>query len=469
MKNTQPCPCDGEDTCADLPDLRRLHYFHGQMLGVNDFRTEQAYFREKHKLHNRCLHGWGTVCGLMVKALEPPRECRDNNDEQRRKLEDELRAIEQKLDAARRANDQGAVEQLEKMAEDVRQRLDNLPSTPCDPPPSLRVAVECGLALDCHGNEILVPRDHVFEPWNLLSERDRKLVREGRGTDLYLFICYCEQAIDPVRPVLASACGGTPECTHGKVRESFSLRLTTEAPPADDACETCCGACQHDCVLLAVLRGFHPATGARAVDNSVRRRLSTYPATTITGISFAHGATYSIDEAWQILGWHNGPPGIQINFSRPVLTSTLVPGVVRLWVIEGGRTRASGIYALEGKFEDFGGAEAVTSVRFTYQGDEGLDPEDQLMLTVLGTHILDKCCRPVDGANVGGRIPLAAGFEQFKRAEAPTRCALPPPGYGPWTSGGNPPGNTAGSNLEAWFFVEQAKENEKRRNQEQRK
>jgi hypothetical protein len=328
--------------------------------------------------------------------------------------------------------------------------------------------LECGLALDCHGNEILVPRDYSFDPWHLLSERDRKLVRDGKGIDLYLSICYCEQPIDPVRPVLAGACGGSPECTHGKVRESFSLHLTTEPPPPDDACETCCGPCRHDCVLLAVLRGFRREAGAQAVDNGVRRLLSTYVATTITGISFTQGATYSIDESAQILGWRDGPAGIQVDLSRPVLTSTLVPGVVQLWVIEGGHTRGAGIYALEGAFEDFGGAEAVSSFRYTYRGDEGLDPGDQLILTILGPHILDKCCRPLDGANVGGRVPLIAGFEKFDKSQPHAHCALRPPGYGPWTSGGSP-GQPSGSNFQAWFFVKRAEEGEKRRGQEHRK
>ena len=55
------------------------------MLGVNDFRTEQAYFREKQKLHNRCLHGYGTVCGLMVVALPPPKVCKTEADHEREK------------------------------------------------------------------------------------------------------------------------------------------------------------------------------------------------------------------------------------------------------------------------------------------------------------------------------------------------------------------------------------------------
>src|SRR5687767_4724570 len=53
-------------TCASLPDFKRLNYFYGQLLGVADFQTEQNFFREKLKLHNRCLHGYGVICGLKV-------------------------------------------------------------------------------------------------------------------------------------------------------------------------------------------------------------------------------------------------------------------------------------------------------------------------------------------------------------------------------------------------------------------
>ena len=59
----------------EAPYFERLNYFYGQMLGVDDFCTEQSYFREKMKLHNRCLHGYGTVCGLRVLVPEPTPGC----------------------------------------------------------------------------------------------------------------------------------------------------------------------------------------------------------------------------------------------------------------------------------------------------------------------------------------------------------------------------------------------------------
>ena len=441
--------------CADLPDLKRLNYFYGQMLGVNDFRTEQAFFREKLKLHNRCLHGYGTVCGLKVAPLPTAQECKSDSDRAREKLHAELDAVIAELEDARKKNDAPRPKELQARADDIRRQLKD-----CDPPTPARVVIECGLALDCEGNEIIVPRPYDFDPWHLLSEDDRKRVQDGQGTNLYLSICYCEQPVDPVRPVMPNACGATPECSHGKLRDSYKLRLTVDAPPSDKRCEPCCSSCQDACLLLAVLHGYRKGLPATHIDNSVRRLVetSTYPATTITGISWTHGATYSASEAGEILGWPKAP-GIQVNFSRPVLSSTLTDGVVELWVIQGGRTNKAGVYYLEGSFEDFGTKDTVDSFRFTYQGDENLDPGDRVMVTIRCAFILDECCQPVDGAHVGGLVPLIAGYEKFDRFTPHPRCDIKPPGYGPWTSGASTPG----SSFESWFFIEKAKDGEKRR------
>lgn len=50
--------------------LKRVNYFHGQLLTDQDFRDEQEYFREKLRLHNRLLHGAGIVEGLEVSVSE---------------------------------------------------------------------------------------------------------------------------------------------------------------------------------------------------------------------------------------------------------------------------------------------------------------------------------------------------------------------------------------------------------------
>jgi hypothetical protein len=50
--------------------LERVRYFPRQLLTADDMRAEQEYFREKHRRHNRYLHGWGVVCGLAVEPVK---------------------------------------------------------------------------------------------------------------------------------------------------------------------------------------------------------------------------------------------------------------------------------------------------------------------------------------------------------------------------------------------------------------
>ncbi|HEV7684273.1 MAG TPA: hypothetical protein VGO68_19325 [Pyrinomonadaceae bacterium] len=46
--------------------FRRPHFFNGRLLTAADLDLEQQYHREKSKLHNRSLHGFGIVSGLKV-------------------------------------------------------------------------------------------------------------------------------------------------------------------------------------------------------------------------------------------------------------------------------------------------------------------------------------------------------------------------------------------------------------------
>jgi hypothetical protein len=47
---------------------QRVKYPMGMVLGPDDFEQEQFYLMERDRLHNRVLHGYGTVCGLKVTA-----------------------------------------------------------------------------------------------------------------------------------------------------------------------------------------------------------------------------------------------------------------------------------------------------------------------------------------------------------------------------------------------------------------
>jgi hypothetical protein len=55
--------------CAiERETLKRPNYFFGKLLGAADLQLEQQYHLEKHRRHNRHLHGFGIVSGLEVRV-----------------------------------------------------------------------------------------------------------------------------------------------------------------------------------------------------------------------------------------------------------------------------------------------------------------------------------------------------------------------------------------------------------------
>ena len=52
--------------CGQLECLCRPRFFAGQLLTEEDLNRLDHYIVQKHKLHNRYLHGWGVACGLEV-------------------------------------------------------------------------------------------------------------------------------------------------------------------------------------------------------------------------------------------------------------------------------------------------------------------------------------------------------------------------------------------------------------------
>jgi hypothetical protein len=421
-----------QSACESMPDFTRLRYFHGQMLGHHDFQNEQDYFREKLKLLNRCLHGYGTVCGLKVVAHKFETGYGPGPDAAGAGYGDKYA-------------ESGAAEKLDSKSPDQRDPADPYTSSAWDRR-RLHVEVECGLAVDCEGNELIVRQPLRVDLWQELSDAERRELETGaaRRHVLYLSICYCVQPIDPVRPVLPDACSAVSECVYSKLRESVRVKVSTQKPTSNHCRDNCCDKCDDKCLLLAAIdltRDQPPV-----IRNDVRRWLTTYEPVTITGINWVHGADgYTPEEAASIIQ----EQGLTIEFSRAILPETVTRGVVEVWVFEGGKGRHSGMYYIDGEIS----APDNYHLVFRDTSDEMLEHGDRVLVVVRTDFILDECCRAIDGNHTGGRVPLLEKFAgnkpRYVTSEPARACARPPRRYGDWTSGNGTPGGT----FESWFYI----------------
>ncbi|MFD2467675.1 hypothetical protein [Amycolatopsis silviterrae] len=372
----------------DVEPLRRLRYFHGQLLGARDFRNEQAYFREKLKLRMRCLLGYGVVCGLFAEPLPPDDDC---------------------------------------------------------PPETGAAAVRItpGLAVDCDGNEVVVGGSCAVDLRKALPEADRDKKTVWVGVE------YCERPVEPTRTVYDDGCGDGDDCQFGYTEESYAIRVTGCEPPVDERCDTCCSRCRHKVLWLAKITDvdFGKPLRKEQIYLNIRRPFGRHVPTVITGINWIHGHTYTIDEAKALLGTQNEDGGLRVRFSGDVRADTLQPGVVEIQVIEGGSGRSAATWYMGGQFaEPAAGAEFAREFRYRQTTRETLQDGDRVLVSVRAAFVLDRCCRPVDGTNVGGRVPTIGA----EPAGAPG-CAVPPSGIGPWTSGTGAGGDV----FESWFFVKE--------------
>lgn len=416
-----------DPACDAMPDFTRLRYFHGQMLVAGDLQTEQNYFREKLKLLNRCLQGYGTVCGLKVVPVK------DDS-----KYEPDYEAPARPYGEQQEGGPYDDQQQQQHHHHHHRRHS--------------RVEIECGLALDCEGNELVVRQPIRVDLWHELTESERKQLAEHIERDerprprVYVSICYCVEPLDPVRPVIPDACTAVSECVYSKLRDTVKVKVSLRRPEADHCHDNCCGKCKDKCLLLAMVL-FEKGKPIE-VRNDVRRWVTPYEPVTITGINWVHAAeNYSPNEARKILQ----RDGLTVQFSRPILPETINKGVFDVFVYQGGRGQHGGIYYLDGEV-------SVTKdnrhIVFKYTARETLQNADRVFIVVRTDFILDRCCRPVDGNHTGGRVPLLPAFHENKPAagmpEYATVCIDPPRRYGSWTSGNGTPGGV----FESWFYIE---------------
>jgi hypothetical protein len=361
---------------AGVPAFDRLRYFYGQLLGAHDFQAEQRYFREKIKLHNRCLHGHGVVCGLGVRVKPLDKECAPEKGER--------------------------------------------------DPALATLILEPGVALDCEGNELVVREPKPFRPWKYLGREDRDKV-EGGADVLWVSLCYREEPREPARPVVADPCGAVEACTWGRVRDVACITVSATKPDTPTRCRTCCGGDECCCVLLARITGFAKGEEIKPeqVDVGVQREVGLFVPTTIAGVSWSHDGTYTPDTAGRILGRASTGDGLEIRFTAPVQVADLRDGVVDVFVIEGGKGRRGNIYNVFGEFRNLPSDPLTTSLRYRMTTEETLQTGDRVLIRFRSALVLDECCLPVFGGNPGGRLPLLPDYEEFRSGTPPEECKHP--------------------------------------------
>lgn len=158
----------------------RNNYFTGKLMLARDFEDEQRFFREKLRIHHLRLHGWGVVCGLRLRAHEPP----------------------------------------------------------CD---TRYVILDPGSAVDCCGRDILVAMEEVIDleafevVQDIIAEAEDPETPDDRTWDLRFCLSYVECPDEDV-PVLYDECG----CDDGRVApnrilESWRIEVELAPPPAPPA------------------------------------------------------------------------------------------------------------------------------------------------------------------------------------------------------------------------------------------
>lgn len=167
----QPCGCGCG--CGYGP-FSRNNYWYGKLMLPQDFTDEQTYLRDKIRLHNQRLHGTGVVCGLIMQQDTVP-GCQD--------------------------------------------RI---------------VDITAGLALDCCGNEIVVP-DLLRVDITTLPAVQALDLSDDATHELQLRLCYRECPTEPV-PVLYDECAcADGRCLPNRILESYDVEVVVDPVATADA------------------------------------------------------------------------------------------------------------------------------------------------------------------------------------------------------------------------------------------
>ncbi|HKE25417.1 MAG TPA: hypothetical protein VKB88_23825 [Bryobacteraceae bacterium] len=302
-----PCqPCD-------IPPFCRSYFYTGKLLTEGDLNLEQRYASDKLRLHYVGLHGWGVVCGLMVR---PHPQCPDRF------------VVEPGF----------AVDDCGREIRLVKECVTFFPKPPAPPPEP------CPPEYD---------RDDEEEG----EEEERERRRKNRCRTYYICIRYDECKEDFMPVVFDDCCSSSPkpnrvcECAvvelsetppacleeiekrhyhheHENCHEIWE-HLPKDCPPTDRVC----------CIPLAVIRDYeYRDLTAEMIDNSIRPVMPTAQRlehlihcvmdklpkapprlSHITHINWEHDAEYRPQDFLRdFVGAHESPRGFEIEFDGRV-------------------------------------------------------------------------------------------------------------------------------------------------------
>ena len=158
--------------------MERVRYFARQLITPDDLTLEQEYFRNKLRRHNRLLHGWGVVCGCMVKPGNKPWTVEVTPGYVLGPFGDEI-LIEDVVEVNL-----------------LKEGLEGLAVSPCAD------------QLDDWCSEVEVKRE---------------------AESLYVAVKYAECKSRPVRVHIGCGCDET-HCEYSRIRDSFAIKVLTKCP-----------------------------------------------------------------------------------------------------------------------------------------------------------------------------------------------------------------------------------------------
>jgi len=320
---TQISPDAREKTClpCDIPAFCRNNYYRGKLLTERDFTDEQRYAVDKLRLHEQRLHGWGVVCGLLLK---PHPYCPDK------------RVVVANGFA------------VDTCGRDIRVLADDYLALPLPPPKSAAARrPERG-------------PEEMHDP----AGDDCGCDDEPKPVDLYVCIRYaeCETEFAPA-PFDDCSCSTSAQRPN-RVCETYKLEMYEQQPECWDqarhgdcdiddclkyyreALERCTEGGHCPCIPLAFIRSYVPGTALRedqidnwgprrqlasteTLDRIVRcilARLPTQELTRIEDTNWEHNRRMLCREFMEeYVGTPERPRGFRVEFSHPVRSGHIEP------------------------------------------------------------------------------------------------------------------------------------------------